>query len=92
MYDGQVDTSADQAYHSQLKRLLLPRLISYLENKISMGHQGGDLYYNFRTYLMFQKIEHMDIPLVVEWREKLQLQNAVYEPWTIQWSSHPEIF
>lgn len=67
MYDGQVDTSADEAYHSQLKRLLLPRLISYLEKKITLGHQGGDLYHNFRTYLMFQKTDHMDMPLVVEW-------------------------
>ncbi len=67
MYDSQVDKSADRAYHAQLKRLLLPRLISYLENKISMGHQGGDLYHNFRIYLMFQKVDHIDIPLVVDW-------------------------
>ena len=67
MYDNQVDESADQAYHAQLKRLLLPRLIGYLENKIAMGHQGGDLYDNFRTYLMFQKIQHMDSQLVIDW-------------------------
>ncbi len=67
MYDGQVDRSADRAYQAQLKRLLLPRLISYLEKKIAMGYQGGDLYHNFRTYLMFQKTDHMDVPLVVEW-------------------------
>ena len=69
LYDANVDDSADLAYHSQLRELLLPRLIHYLEAKIALGHEGGDLYHNFRSYLMFDKIENMDRDLVVEWFE-----------------------
>lgn len=70
LYDGAVDSSADEAYHTQLKELLLPRLITYLENQIKKGHRGGDLYDTFRIYLMFNKIEHMDKSLVAAWFER----------------------
>lgn len=69
LYDGSVDASADNAYHSQLKRLLLPRIISYLETKINKGDQGTDLYNTFRVYLMFNKTEHMDKRMVMNWFE-----------------------
>lgn len=67
LYDGNVDTSADDAYHAQLKELLLPRVINYLEKQIQKGHQGGDLYHSFRTYLMFNKVDYMDKQLIRDW-------------------------
>ena len=69
LYDGQVDSSAEEAYHAQLKELFLPRVIHYLEKKILEGHQGGDLYHNFRIYLMFNKVEHRDKQLITDWFE-----------------------
>lgn len=67
MYDANVDTAADNAYESQLKILFLPRLLNYLESYLQKGHRGGDLYNTFRTYLMFQKVEHMDRNLISDW-------------------------
>ncbi len=67
MYDGNVDAAADKAYASQLKTLFLPRLLNYLESYLQKGHRGGDLYNTFRTYLMFQKVEHMDRQLITDW-------------------------
>ncbi|MDH5354766.1 MAG: type VI secretion system membrane subunit TssM [Gammaproteobacteria bacterium] len=67
LYDGNVDSAADDAYRTQLRLLMLPRLLAYLEESVSTGHKGGDLYHNFRTYLMFNKIEHMDRELVIDW-------------------------
>ena len=67
LYDGNVDKSAERAYQSQLKALLLPKVIAYLEKQIQKGHQGGDLYHSFRTYMMFNKVEHMDKQLIIDW-------------------------
>lgn len=77
MYDANVDTSADNAYESQLKTLLLPRLLNYLETYLQKGHRGGDLYNTFRTYLMFQKVEHMDRGLITDWF-KTNWQNQLH--------------
>ena len=67
LYDDNVDNSANEAYETQLRSSLLPRLINYLEARIVEGHKGGDLYHNFRTYLMFNKVEYIDRELVIEW-------------------------
>lgn len=67
LYDGNVDSAADEAYQAQLLTLMLPRLLAYLEERVSKGHKGGDLYHNFRTYLMFNKIENIDRKLVIDW-------------------------
>ncbi len=67
LYDSSVDASADDAYEAQLKELFLPRLIASLEKQIQKGHQGGDLYNSFRTYLMFNKLEHIDKQLISDW-------------------------
>ncbi|RDH83836.1 MAG: type VI secretion system membrane subunit TssM [endosymbiont of Galathealinum brachiosum] len=67
LYDGNVDTSANNAYEAQLRELFLPRIINYLEKQIQKGHQGGDLYNSFRTYLMFNKIQYMDKQLISDW-------------------------
>ena len=67
LYDGNVDESADKAYAAQLQKLLLPRLINYLEVYLKQGHRGGDLYSTFRTYLMFKKVEYMDKNVILEW-------------------------
>lgn len=77
LYDGNVDQSAEQAYHAQLLELYLPRLIYKLEQQIQLGHQGGDLYHNFRTYLMFQETGNLDKQLITDWfvsdwKQKLQ--------------------
>ena len=67
LYDGTVDKSANDAYQAQLKELFLPKIIYYLEKHIQKGHQGGDLYNSFRTYLMFNKVETMDKQLITDW-------------------------
>ena len=67
LYDGNVDTSANEAYHAQLNELFLPRVISYLEKQISKGHKGGDLYNSFRTYLMFNKTQYLEKQLIKDW-------------------------
>ncbi|VAW56780.1 IcmF-related protein, partial [hydrothermal vent metagenome] len=67
LYDGNVDTSANNAYKAQLKELFLPRIINYLEQQIAKGHSGGDLYNTFRTYLMFNKTAYMDKSIVLDW-------------------------
>jgi len=67
LYDGNVDNSANKAYEAQLKELFLPRIINYLEKQLQKGHQGGDLYNSFRTYLMFNKIDYMDKQLISDW-------------------------
>ncbi|MCF6324981.1 MAG: type VI secretion system membrane subunit TssM [Gammaproteobacteria bacterium] len=67
MYDSHVDDAANSAYHAQLKQLFLPKLITYMERHLSRGHSGGDLYNSFRTYVMFNKIDHMDPQLVLNW-------------------------
>ncbi|MDH5570349.1 MAG: type VI secretion system membrane subunit TssM, partial [Gammaproteobacteria bacterium] len=67
LYDGNVDNAADDAYHTQLKQLLLPRILYYLETYIKQGHSGGDLYNTFRTYLMFEKVDQLNKGLVADW-------------------------
>lgn len=67
LYDGNVDDSADKAYTKQLQRLLLPRLLQYLETYLKKGHQGGDLYNTFKMYMMFHKPQHMDQQQMLDW-------------------------
>jgi len=67
MYDGRLDAAADRAYAAQLKRLVLPRLLRVMETRLRQGNQGGDLYDTFTTYMMFNKIEHMDRERVIAW-------------------------
>lgn len=67
MYDGRLDEAADRAYESQLKRLVLPRLLKYMEARLRQGSQGGDVYDNFTTYMMFNKVEHMDKARAISW-------------------------
>lgn len=67
MYDSNVDDAANNAYHTQLKKLFLPKLITYIERHLSRGHSGGDLYNSFRTYVMFNKVDHMEPSLILNW-------------------------
>lgn len=67
LYDDNVDVAAGEAYQAQLRALLLPRLIHYLETRLRQQHEGGDLYHNFKTYLMFSKTEYRDKRLIEEW-------------------------
>lgn len=67
MYDSSVDDAANRAYESQLKGFFLLKLIKYIETHLKRGHHGGDLYSSFRTYVMFNKLEHIDKQLVSDW-------------------------
>jgi type VI secretion system protein ImpL len=67
MYDGRVDAAADRAYESQLKTLLLPRLLKNMENQLRRGDQDGSLYDTFTTYMMFSKVDHLDKARVTDW-------------------------
>lgn len=67
LYDGRVDAEANTAYHLHLKKLLLPKLLEALEANLDQGHQGGDLYNTFRIYMMFNKIDKMEKPLISKW-------------------------
>ena len=67
MYDGRVDGAADKAYAAQLRAIVLPRLLKNLEGRLRQGNQGGDLYDTFTTYMMFNKVEHMDKARVTAW-------------------------
>ncbi|MDH5179570.1 MAG: type VI secretion system membrane subunit TssM [Gammaproteobacteria bacterium] len=67
LYDSNVDNAADRAYEKQLEKLLLPKLLLYLETTLGKGDQGGDLYSTFKTYMMFHKLKHMDKKQVMDW-------------------------
>lgn len=67
MYDNSVDESADKAYNSKLIHLYLPYLLKYMEFNLNAGQTSVDLYDNFRTYMMFNKIQHLDKARVMEW-------------------------
>ncbi|WNO08064.1 type VI secretion system membrane subunit TssM [Teredinibacter sp. KSP-S5-2] len=70
MYDGRVDHEADKAYETYLKKLLFPKLIESIEEQLKRGHEGGDLYSTFRIYMMFDKMENMDVQMVTNWFEE----------------------
>jgi type VI secretion system protein ImpL len=69
MYDSSVDNAADQAYREKLQSLFLPRLLKYMEYHLRRGQQGQNLYDDFRTYMMFSKIKHMDKADITSWFE-----------------------
>jgi len=70
MYDASVDDAAKLAYQSELIKLYLPFLLKSMESYLSAGQQAGDLYDNFRAYLMFNKLEHLDKQYVTDWFSK----------------------
>lgn len=67
LYDSRVDAAAERAYVTQLKALMLPRLMKNMEARLRRGFDGEDLYDNFVKYMMFHKVEHMDRQAVEEW-------------------------
>lgn len=69
LYDSRVDKEANRAYETKLKALFLPKLLDTLETVLRQGDPQGDLYNTFRTYIMFNKLEHMDKAIVKEWFE-----------------------
>ena len=89
MYDSSVDDAADKAYDSQLQYLFLPRLLKYMEFHLKGGSQEGDLYDNFRTYLMFNKIDYMDKSRILDWfGSRWQNEFAGREPIRNELKSH----
>jgi type VI secretion system protein ImpL len=69
LYDNRVDEEANRAYETKLKTLFLPKLLETLETVLRQGDPQGDLYNTFRTYIMFNKLEHMDKAIIKEWFE-----------------------
>jgi type VI secretion system protein ImpL len=67
MYDSSVDDAADKAYAANLKTVFLPHLLRYMEVYLRSGQRENDLYDNFRTYLMFNKLEHLDKSKITDW-------------------------
>lgn len=71
LYDGRVDNAANDAYESYLKKLFLPRAVQVLEDELEKGHQGGDLYNNFRLYMMLNKRDKLDTEALAAWYKEL---------------------
>lgn len=69
LYDSRVDQAADDAYDYALKSIFLPKLLATLEANLQQGEAQGDLYNTFRVYMMFNKLDHLDKPLVKAWFE-----------------------
>ncbi|WP_188151047.1 type VI secretion system membrane subunit TssM [Teredinibacter waterburyi] len=69
LYDGRVDDEANRAYQTHLRTTFQPKLLEALEQVLSRGHEGGDLYNTFRIYMMFNKLDKMEVPMVQEWFE-----------------------
>ena len=69
LYDGRVDAEANRSYEVKLKTLFLPKLLETLEAVLRQGDPEGDLYNTFRIYVMFNKLEHMEKPIIKEWFE-----------------------
>ncbi|MCP5079727.1 MAG: type VI secretion system membrane subunit TssM [Psychromonas sp.] len=67
MYDNSVNEAADEAYLNQLRLVFYPKLIKYIETHLKSNNIDENLYNAFRTYVMFNKLEHMDLNLVHEW-------------------------
>lgn len=67
MYDSSVDEAANDAYQSQLLTVFYPKLIKYIEIHLKGNTSNESLYSAFRSYIMFNKLEHMDRKLVQEW-------------------------
>ncbi|PKF63494.1 type VI secretion system membrane subunit TssM [Psychromonas sp. psych-6C06] len=67
MYDDSVNDAADEAYLNHLKLVFYPQLIKYIETHLNSNTIDENLYNAFRTYVMFNKLEHMDKALVQEW-------------------------
>ncbi len=71
LYDGRVDTEANEAYQLHLRKLFLPRIINIMEAELEKGHEGGDLYDTFRLYMMFNKRDKFEKELVFNWFKDL---------------------
>jgi type VI secretion system protein ImpL len=67
MYDNSIDDAANTAYLNQLQYVFYPALIKYIELQIKKSSTNESLYDSFRSYVMFNKLEHMDKTLVHEW-------------------------
>lgn len=67
MYDSGVDDAANEAYKSHLKYLFYPKLMKYIEINLKSNSSNESLYKAFRTYVMFNKLEHMNKQQVQEW-------------------------
>ncbi|MFT5083871.1 MAG: type VI secretion system protein ImpL [Lentisphaeria bacterium] len=67
LYDSRVDTEANKAYELYLKKMFLPKIIDELETTLARGHSGGDLYDNFRLYVILNKQDKLDRLALAEW-------------------------
>lgn len=67
MYDDSVNEAADEAYLNHLRTVFYPQLITYIASHLKTNKIDEKVYNAFRTYVMFNKLEHMDKNLVQEW-------------------------
>lgn len=81
MHDDSVNEAADEAYLNQLRLVFYPKLIQYIEAHLKSDKTDEDLYKAFRTYVMFNKLKHMDSKLVHKWFE---------EQWEIEFAQQDE--
>jgi type VI secretion system protein ImpL len=86
MYDGTVDRMADRAYESQLVTMFMPRLLDYMADTIKHAGNKRDLYDDFRTYMMFAHVEHMDESHVMDW-----FKTRLEEDWNGQATQRSEL-
>lgn len=86
MYDGTVDNMADRAYESQLVTMLKPRLLDYMANTLKRAGKDRDLYDDFRTYMMFAHVDHMDKSHVMDW-----FKSRLEEDWYGQATQRSEL-
>lgn len=67
MYDNSVNEATDQAYLAHLNNVFYPELIHYIEQHLKANESDERLYNAFRTYVMFNKLEHMNKQVVEDW-------------------------
>ena len=82
MYDSSVDDAANKAYDMKLRTLFLPRLLKYMEHYLRSSHRDKELYDNFRIYMMFNKIDHMNKKQITKW---------FYSHWDAEYATNESI-
>ena len=67
MYDNSVNEATDDAYLKHLDSAFYEGLIGYIEQHLKANSSDEALYSAFRTYVMFNKLDHMNKQLVADW-------------------------
>jgi len=68
LFDSSVDDHLDALYVSNLKQLMEPRVIKYLEQDLKQSlNEPGQLYDGLKSYLMFQEPSHFEKDHLISW-------------------------